>query len=939
MTAVDELSTRLAEAPGDTDALAAARGLPEDERAALVDALKARVDAAVRAAPADALPASEALAALADAVPTRRALCLRGRAVALHAAGRSGEALPHYRDAVRAYDAAGEDVEAARVRRSLVDVLQMSGDADGALAEAALAREVLERHGERVLLAQLECNVGNVHFRLDRFEDAARHYDGAVRIFDDAGETFGAAFALHNLGNVLANAHAFEDARRHFERARDAFVANGHDVLAADCEYGLAYLAFREGRFERAIAELERLAVRYADGLKPTGEPLCHLDLAEIHLALGAEHEARRHARIAAEAFAALGMEYERAKARLFEGVAAWRSGDATEAAPLLEDARAAFETLGNSVRAALVVLQIATLNAGAVTDVATVERARSALEASGDRFLARAGALAVAEARLASGDAATASDELVRVVEEGADASGLLATTAVEARRLLARCSSDGDQAEHHLRAAVELVERTFAGLAWADARLAFLGARQDVFVRLAGLLLERGGAARASEALEMVEQGRQRSLEERPLGAALRAPDALALRRSLDARLARSMESVLGRAERPSGNAGRAAATAPAEEAALGEEMDGLLRSLRAASRQGARDGPAAAPPRPSEVLRSGECAVRFVVDSDTIHAVVDAPDGMRAVARCPVGADFVRAAVARLRFHVRKLGHGAAYLERHTPSLDRGVERLLDELGRGLLAPVAGELRAERVVLVPHGPLHDVPLHALHVDGAPLFERVETAYARGLRQLARSRRAAATAGRVALLGHGGDSLPAVERELAALAGTHGASAERLDADAWERRVLDGERFAAVHVAAHGAHRADHPLFSGLQLGERALTALDLGRLDLEGAIVTLSGCETSRHAVGREEDPFGPEAAFLAAGARAVVGALDVVEDAATETFMGTVHGALAEGATAGAAVRSALSEAREGPRGALRAASWVLVGDGAARLGTA
>ncbi|MEM1451460.1 MAG: hypothetical protein AAGI22_20260, partial [Planctomycetota bacterium] len=59
---MDELSTRLAEAPGDTDALAAARGLPEDERAALVDALKARVDAAVRAAPADALPASEALA-------------------------------------------------------------------------------------------------------------------------------------------------------------------------------------------------------------------------------------------------------------------------------------------------------------------------------------------------------------------------------------------------------------------------------------------------------------------------------------------------------------------------------------------------------------------------------------------------------------------------------------------------------------------------------------------------------------------------------------------------------------------------------------------------------------------------------------------------------------------------------------------------------------
>jgi hypothetical protein len=41
----------------------------------------------------------------------------------------------------------------------------------------------------------------------------------------------------------------------------------------------------------------------------------------------------------------------------------------------------------------------------------------------------------------------------------------------------------------------------------------------------------------------------------------------------------------------------------------------------------------------------------------------------------------------------------------------------------------------------------------------------------------------------------------------------------------------------------------RADNPMFSSLRLHDGWLTATDVLRLDLDGAIVTLSACESER------------------------------------------------------------------------------------------
>jgi hypothetical protein len=72
-------------------------------------------------------------------------------------------------------------------------------------------------------------------------------------------------------------------------------AAAGMGMLVADCYYNLAYLQSRRGRFERAIEGLEQARGTYQENLKPSGIPLCDLDLAEIHLRLDARQGTSRH--------------------------------------------------------------------------------------------------------------------------------------------------------------------------------------------------------------------------------------------------------------------------------------------------------------------------------------------------------------------------------------------------------------------------------------------------------------------------------------------------------------------------------------------------------------------------------------------------------------------------------------------------------------------
>lgn len=89
-------------------------------------------------------------------------------------------------------------------------------------------------------------------------------------------------------------------------------------------------------------------------------------------------------------------------------------------------------------------------------------------------------------------------------------------------------------------------------------------------------------------------------------------------------------------------------------------------------------------------------------------------------------------------------------------------------------------------------------------------------------------------------------------------------------------------------IYIAAHGEYRIGEPAASFIELADGQLAIQDILKLRLQGAIVILSACETSKgHLSGNEM--LGLVRAFLYAGARSVVATYWPVDDSTTSSLM--------------------------------------------------
>jgi CHAT domain-containing protein len=102
---------------------------------------------------------------------------------------------------------------------------------------------------------------------------------------------------------------------------------------------------------------------------------------------------------------------------------------------------------------------------------------------------------------------------------------------------------------------------------------------------------------------------------------------------------------------------------------------------------------------------------------------------------------------------------------------------------------------------------------------------------------------------------------------------------------------------------------------MFSSLKLHDGWLTAADVLALDLDGALVTLSACESARNRVLAGDEIVGLARGFLGAGAATLVASLWLVQDETTSWMMERWYGRMREGVGRTAALREAQLALRE------------------------
>lgn len=132
----------------------------------------------------------------------------------------------------------------------------------------------------------------------------------------------------------------------------------------------------------------------------------------------------------------------------------------------------------------------------------------------------------------------------------------------------------------------------------------------------------------------------------------------------------------------------------------------------------------------------------------------------------------------------------------------------------------------------------------------------------------------------------------------------------------DATCAAVVEGfEGAGVVHVAAHGTHETDNPLFSSLRLADGPLFAHELDGFDLRGVVVVLSACEVGLSTPRIGGESLGLTSVLLRLGARAVVASVAPLRDDVAARVMPALHAELRAGAMPGAALARAVADEPE------------------------
>jgi len=871
--------------------------------------------------PPRSVAAAEATAAVAAFTDDPEALALAAwtAGIAALVGGRMEDACGRLDEAEAGFLALGEEHAAASTRVSKIYALVMLGRYDEAIECGLRAREIFLEHGDLAAAGRIEQNLGNLHFRRDRYREAERFHRAALERFTALGDERLLTPVENGLANALKWQHEFRAAADLYERALARAQAAGSERSQAEIENNIGVLALFQGQYDRALDFLERCRRRYA--MLDMSHQAAHAEryLADAYLELNLAPEAAATYERLIPIFSELRLRYDQAWVMAHLGRARSMLGESEAARTAFAEARALYAAEGNAIGEALVALFEAQLHyaqrdfAASAAAAATAETAFADAGTRGRALLAR---WLRGEALRADGRWEESRRVIeVTLTEAVRDGVPQVVQRCHVTAGLLAGVTGDGTRAEESFKQAVTLLEELRAPLPAEEFRAAFVADKQTPYVELVRLCLADGGADRAMEALEYVERAKSRTLVDLLQGAVPLQPQPRdRFEEGLVERMQQLREELnwyYSHLNQPPAALHGGPATDPA--IAIREREQAISEISRQLHQRSAGIPGQVRPTTIADVQRHLGSDTAFVeyfsVDDELLAFIVT--EGGIAVERGLGERPAIEAMVERLRFQIGTLRYGARRLEAHVTQLTERIRHHLSELYDILLRPIEDRLAQQRIVIAPHGALHSVPFHALHDGSGYLIERREVLYAPSAAVLdhcltiaERPRR------RAVLLGVPDADAPRVRDEVMALAPLFPESTALLGEEATVAALRQSAPTADVlHLACHGQFRPDNPLFSSLRLADGWLTAREAYGLDLRGALVTLSACETGVRAVAPGDELLGLVRGFLLAGAPSLLVSLWVVDDDSTAALMTAFYRRLSAGGRPAAALRSA------------------------------
>ena len=788
----------------------------------------------------------------------------------------------HLDQAVEALDGAtGEDAGRLRIRvlitRSWTE-LEVNG-LGPALTMLRDAREQAVAIDDRLLVALSHVQEGVIHVRGGDWAASLTALNG-VGDDEQALNPSQRCALLINRGMAHLGLGHTSAAEADLTRAAEIAAAHGYADQEFKARHNLACLAFVDGDLARAL-----VLMRAADRMDAAvSRDRARLDHAEVLLEAGLVDKARSVLPDALESARSDDhrLEVGEISARLAR--CDLLVNDLDGARRHIRTAVAAYRTrqVEELVRDAALIRSTIDVAAGHDLGAVITDLARRNGQATTGRVADRAAVRLEAEARLLSGDVDGAELRLATLARTNRDSlAARLHETLVRARLDHAR----GRQVEAERR--ITTGNRLLAAHQFQSSSLDVRAALALHGRRLAAFDVERALESDDGDGiLTSIERWRAISHRINPVTTST-DPELTAMTREL-----RRLRRVAAERE------GHASAELVQEIAQLEDHVAQREWTLTVGGSSAGTLPPVDADEARAAASDRDATVVEFFETGDELWTIV-LDDGSLAVSRTGT-ISVVGRQLARLRRDLRAramLAAGSpmeAALNRASAASLAAVDTTLNPAG-----PALGRSADRRVVVIPSGALAAVPWSLLpSLRGRPVT--VAPSLTRWVRGPSRSSAADWSVPAAALYGPG---LARTGPEIRAVRGFWSA-----DPVATDNRPATSEevvtalgRSRVVHLAAHGVHEAQSPLFSSVQLADGPVFAHEFPR-PVAAEHISLAACDVGQFSTRPGDEPLGLAIALMALGATSVLAAVSPVADSVAADAMVAYHRVLSTGADA-------------------------------------
>jgi CHAT domain-containing protein len=880
-------------------------------------------------------------------------------ALGLKAKGDALVQIRHLQAAVQVLDIAGDKFlqlgdkrNWARSRISWVIATASLGGIEEALDHAARAREIFQELGEPYWVCLIDHNRAWIYRQIGRYHDAIVLYERMLVIYPtvtDQGDSFvrrAIAMAQESQVVILSWLGDFEQARRLQQEVHAAYSALAETDLMVTSQIALAELDYAQGYYGSALRQYYQAQDMFIEGNMNNPRALAELKLrmADTLVKLSKANEACQLAAEAVAIFRQLDESLDMGNVLREYATALVASGRLREALTALNEAKILFDRGGFEHHSAVTLLYHAELllEMGLTTqayDEANQAKAYFEDHSLVARFvyadLIMAGSLInqvqQGRARLEEEQKGKLLLNAEALCKQAVEQASLhhLREEVYRSHHLLGRIyaeQGDDRKAAWRFKAAIVQIERILDDLAF-DLSPAFLRRAWKVYKDMIVLCLRQEGEEerafgyfervrslslrqhlRATKTPSGSREGEEfipPSPESQAAGAAvLRMQQELKewqeeyhkyskLLTQIDTTVSPTIERTVIEAELKH------------RETKLNElfERLDLQRATAGPSkikRMRTSPGPYLDISQLSRGLSPGRLILAYFLHEESLVIFAFTNEGLRTI-KNPSGAQQLQRMLPLLHAHLQP---GGWPNPRHPPL--RGVQYMLHELYSLLIAPVRDVLppHSGLLTIVPYGPLHALPFHALYDGTRYLIENYQFHYLptagllkapTGTERVTRDERdstlASVTMRPPLIFGYSGrGQLQRAIVEAKTLAALMGGRCYLEDEATISRLIEEAPGSPIIHLATHGYSRLDAPNFWSVLLADGRFNAIDAFDLELQACeLVTLSGCETGLALSGGGDEQLGLGRAFLAAGADSLVMSLWPAEDDSTCELM--------------------------------------------------